>query len=89
MSKHLHMGVENRWAQERRGHMRWRTRGLEWGWRDWEDQEFLTLFDLSWSLLFTKLHQHSLLGCGNTLRLALLKVMAARKGLPRWWSGCS
>lgn len=62
---------------------------MEWGRRDWEDQAFRTLFDLSWSLLFTKLHQHSLLGCGNTLCLVLLKVMAARKRLPKRWRGCS
>lgn len=56
-----------------------------WGWKDWGHQEFLTHCDLSCSLLFTKLHQHALLGCGNPLCLALLKVMATREGQPRWW----
>lgn len=77
--------MENR--QHRRKERLWEEEGQRfgWGWKDWVHQESLALLDLSWSLLFTKLHQRALLGCGDPLCLALLKVMAAREGQPRWW----
>lgn len=55
------------------------------GMGDWRGQDFLALSHLSWHLLFTKLPWHRILCCGNLPCLALLKLRAAREGLPRWW----